>query len=440
MTEHVPPHNLEAELSVLGAVLFDNAALAKTDLLPEDFYLPKHADLFRAMLALQKDNDAIDLITLDEHLKRERLVEKVGGIQYLSRIANSVPTAANIKYHARIVREKAQLRRLRRSAMALLGEIDKGEATIEELYERHKRLLGDMAGANAGEILSMEDVAKKVSRFVDQRYYKRHELSGVPTGFKELDFYTDGWQAGDSIVIGARPGHGKTAFVLDSAEKSGERCGIISIEMSEQQLGIRSLAKQSRVGLTQLRRGFFDKEEWPNITQALGRMAELPIWMAFSSSSGLEIERATAKMVEECRIKLLIVDYIQLAKGSDGKRERKREEEVGEISRLLKRLAKLHGIPVIGISQLNRAVEQRSNKHPTLADLRDSGQIEQDADIVIFLHRENPRASKAPVPVKLIIAKGRNIETGEIKLMFDGQHMTFYDELEGGEGEEEQRG
>lgn len=427
----LPPQDIEAEQSVLGAIIFEYEAMSNSELVPEDFYRPAHIEIYKAMMSLQKTNEAIDIITLTDALRRSNAIDKAGGIAYLSQLANAVPTAANIKYHARIVKDKARRRGIIYSARRLIQDVHAG-TELQDLYARYRDVAGMLALAGAGSDVSMMDVARIVDRHIERRHAMKSEISGVTSGYRDLDLVTDGWQPGELIVIGARPGHGKTAFVLDMARKAGVSVGIVSLEMSEMQLGVRVLASMTNIELTRLRKAYINRDEWPVIARELGRMADLPIYFEFRTRRISEIERVAARMIEKHGIQLLIMDYIQLGGGEENNRFRMREEEIAEISRGLKKMAVEYQIPVIGLSQLSRDVEKRGDKRPILADLRNSGQIEQDADVVIFLWKTDLKAKECITEV--CIAKGRNIETATIRLWFDGPHMSYKDVAENLEG------
>ncbi len=424
----LPPQNIEAEQAVLGAALSESTCFGKVRLEPDDFYREQHRIIYRAMLDLHRRHETIDIVTLTDHLKKQKEMEKVGGIAYLSTLAQTIISSARVEKHAKIVREKSLRRKLGAASRQLAAEaLANEEATLEELYVKFKGIISELSqGGEVGKTIKMDEVARIVGSYIEKRYNNRHEISGIDTGYRDLNLFLDGWQPG-FYVIGARPGHGKTALVLDSAQKSGVPVGMISIEMDELQLGIRVAAAQSRVPLTRLLKGYIDKNDWPNITRAMARMAEMPITLDFTSRTAIDIERRAAKMVDEDGIKILIVDYIQLVAVSEKKWYRKREEEVAEISRLMKYLAKLHRIPVIGISSLNREAEGRGDKRPMLRDLRESGQIEFDADVVLLLYRKKERKDRA----ELILEKVRNGPTGVVYLGFDGEHMTYNDLDEG---------
>lgn len=428
----LPPQDIEAERSVLGAIMFEYEAMSRAELAPEDFYKPAHVVIYKAMMSLRKNNEAIDIITLTDALRRTNSLEKAGGIVYLSQLANAVPTATNIKYHAKIVWDKSQRRKIIKSARLLTQDVQDGELELHDLYARYRDMSGLLALAGIGGSVSMMDVAKIVDKHIERRHQMKSDISGVASGYKDLDLITDGWQAGELIVIGARPGHGKTAFVLDMARKAGVPIGIVSLEMSEMQLGVRVLASMTGIELTRLRKAYINRDEWPIIARELGRMADLPIFFEFKTRKISEIERAAAMMVEKHGIQMLIMDYIQLGGGEENSRFRMREEEIADISRGLKKIAVEYQMPVIGLSQLSRDVEKRGDKRPILSDLRNSGQIEQDADIVIFLWKTDLKAKECVTEV--CIAKGRNIETATIKLWFDGPHMSYKNLAENLEG------
>jgi len=421
----LPPQDIEAEQAVLGAIILESDALKRIDLAPEDFYKPSHVVIYQSMLNVQKRNEAVDIVTLTHDLKKRNKLDAAGGIVYLSLLANSIPTAANILYHARIVQDKAKRRGIMRDAQKMIQDVTSGELELQDLYARYRDVSGRLARAGANTTVNMSEIARRVDKHLERRYQIKSDVSGVSSGYRDLDLITDGWQAGELIVIGARPGHGKTAFVLDMARKSGVPVGIVSLEMSEMQLGIRILASMTGIELTRLRKAYINRDEWPMITQELGRMSELPIFFDFRVRKISEIERAAARMVESQGIEMLVMDYIQLAGGEDIRRNRIREEEIAEISRGLKKIASDYQIPVIGLSQLSRDVEKRGDKRPILADLRNSGQIEQDADVVIFLWKADFKSKECMTEVS--IAKGRNIETGTVRLWFDGPRMTYKD-------------
>jgi len=402
--DRLPPQNLEAEQSILGAVLIDNNALPRAlEILdPGDFYKLSHRKLFYAMTELFDKNEPIDLITLTDYLKKKDELEVVGGIAYLSSLINTIPTAANVKYHSNIVRERALLRGLLRSANDIAGKVYENSLDAEDLVDYAEKSIFDIS-----------DKRVKAS-FVTLK----EAITGVPSGFKDLDDLTTGFQKGDLIVIGGRPSMGKTAFSLNVAQHVGlemkEPVAIFSLEMSKEQLALRMLCSEAMVNSNSIRKGFIKKEDWHKLTSAASNLTGAPIFIDDSSAiTVLELRAKARRLKMEHGLSLVIVDYLQLMKGK-GSFER-REQEISDISRSLKGLAKELHVPVIAVSQLNRSVESRRPPKPMLADLRESGAIEQDADVILFLYRDevynkdNPgNKGKAEVD----IAKQRNGPAG----------------------------
>lgn len=422
--KNLPPQNIEAEQAILGAILQDNKAFSKAvveGLVQEDFYSPKHGVIYRAFLDLFDKNDPVDIVTISAWLRTAGEIDRIGGVGYLSTLMDSVPTAANIKYHARIVKEKAALRSVLEISRDMYDGVYAG-SSADEVLAHMRNKTSTLCNGRGGDIVSMSDVAKHTFDFVEKRYNTKDAISGIRTGFADVDRLTDGLQRGDMIVIAGRPGGCKSALALTLAQNADCPCGFISLEMTKTQLGLRSLSSLSNVGIMNLRKGLLDKDHWPALVKATGRMVELPIHFSFQVRNVLQLEQAITQMVERHGIELLIVDYLQRVRNASAKT---REREVAEVSSLLKDMALTHNIPVIALCQLNRMIESRNDKTPTLADLRDSGQIEQDADVVIFLHREDLQATSGPVD--LIFAKGRNIGVGTVRLYWDGSRMTFHD-------------
>ncbi len=435
--ERLPPQNIEAEQSVLGAIILDNEALPKALEIvgDDDFYKDSHRRIYRAVLDLFDKNEPIDIVTLTDHLRKTDDLEAVGGLSYLSHLANSIPTSANIRYHARIVREKALLRSLIRSATHITSKVYEDSLDADEMVDYAERTIFEIAEKRTKTSFStMREVIKDTFKMIEHLYDKKEAITGVPSGFKDLDELTSGFQPGDLIVVGGRPGMGKTAFALNIAQHVAielkEPIAIFSLEMAKEQLALRMLCAESMVDSSRVRKGFISREDWPKLTAAAGRLAEAPIYIDDSSAiTVLEIRAKARRLkVEHGGLSLVVVDYLQLMR-SRGTFER-REQEISEISRSLKALAKELRVPVIALSQLNRGVEQRGEKIPTLADLRESGAIEQDADVILFLYRDeiynknNPEnRGKADVH----IAKQRNGPTGVITLSFLADKTRFVD-------------
>jgi len=419
--DRLPPQNLEAEQSILGAILIDNEALPKAlEILdPEDFYKQSHKKIFNVMTELFERNEPIDLITLTDHLKRKEAFDAVGGLSYLSALVNMVPTAANIKYHSRIVREKALLRGLLRSATEIASKVYEENLDAEDLVDYAEKSIFDISDKKIkASFVTLKEVIKDSFEMIERLYDKKETITGVPSGFSDLDEYTTGFQKGDLIIVGGRPSMGKTAFALNVAQYVGlemkEPVAIFSLEMAKEQLAFRMLCAEAMVNSNSIRKGFIKKEDWHKLTGAASKLTGAPIFIDDSSAiTVLELRAKARRLKMEHGLSLVVVDYLQLMRGK-GSFER-REQEISDISRSLKALSKELSVPVIAVSQLNRSVEQRRPPKPMLADLRESGAIEQDADVILFLYRDeiynkdNP-ANKGKAEVD--IAKQRNGPAG----------------------------
>jgi len=419
--DKLPPQNLEAEQSILGAVLIDNEALPKAlEILdPEDFYKQSHRKIFNVMTELFERNEPIDLITLTDHLKRKEAFDAVGGLSYLSSLVNMVPTAANIKYHSKIIREKALLRGLLRSATEIAGKVYEDNLDAEDLVDYAEKSIFDISDKKVkASFVTLKEVIKDSFEMIERLYDKKETITGVPSGFSDLDELTTGFQKGDLVIVGGRPSMGKTAFALNVAQYVGlemkEPVAIFSLEMTKEQLAFRMLCAEAMVNSNSVRKGFIKKEDWHKLTGAASKLTGAPIFIDDSSSiTVLELRAKARRLKMEHGLSLVIVDYLQLMRGK-GSFER-REQEISDISRSLKALSKELSVPVIAVSQLNRSVEQRRPAKPMLADLRESGAIEQDADVILFLYRDeiynkdNP-ANKGKAEVD--IAKQRNGPAG----------------------------
>jgi replicative DNA helicase len=417
----LPPQNIEAEQSILGAILIDNNALPKTlEILdPEDFYKLSNRKIFNAMTELFDKNEPIDLITLTDYLRKKDDLEAIGGISYLSSLVDMIPTAANVKYHSHIVREKALLRGLLRSANEIAGKVYEDNLDAEDLVDYAEKSIFDISDKRVkASFVSLKEVIKSSFEMIEHLYDKKETVTGVPSGFKDLDDLTTGFQKGDLIVVGGRPSMGKTAFTLNVAQHVGldmrEPVAIFSLEMSKEQLALRMLCSEAMVNSNSIRKGFIKKEDWHKLTSAASNLTGAPIFIDDSSAiTVLELRAKARRLKMEHGLSLVVVDYLQLMKGK-GSFER-REQEISDISRSLKGLAKELHVPVIAVSQLNRSVESRRPPKPMLADLRESGAIEQDADVILFLYRDevynkdNP-ANKGKAEVD--IAKQRNGPAG----------------------------
>lgn len=426
--DKLPPQNIEAEQSVLGSILLDDSALTTAlELLKyDDFYKESHRKIFGAMADLFDKNEPIDLITLTDHLKRKNNFDAVGGTEYLTALVTIVPTSANIRYHSKIVREKALLRGLLRSAHDIAQTVYENNLDPEEMVDYAEKNIFDISDKRINvSFVTLKDLIKDSFQMIEHMYDKKETVTGLPTGYLELDKLTTGFQKGDLIVIGGRPSMGKTAFSLNVAQHVAlelkEPVAIFSLEMSKEQLMFRMLCSEARVDSNKIRKGFIKKEDWHKLTSAAGNLAEAPIFIDDSSGlSVLEMRAKARRLKSDHGLSLVIVDYLQLMRGR-GKAET-REQEISEISRSLKALAKELRVPVIALSQLNRGVETRTGtKKPNLADLRESGAIEQDADVIIFLYRDeiyNRESEDNKGRAEVIVSKQRNGPTGEVTLSF----------------------
>lgn len=435
--DKLPPQNIEAEQSVLGAILLDNNALytAFELITQDDFYKDSNRKIFMAMTELLEKNEPIDIITLTDHLRRKDHLDTIGGVQYLTSLASTIPTSANVRFHSKIVREKSMVRGLLRSVTDIARNVYETEQDAEELIDYAEKTIFDLSERRISPSFSvLKDVIKDSFQMIEQLYDKKEAVTGVPSGFKELDEITTGLQKSDLIIIGGRPSMGKTAFSLNIAQHVGvnlkEPVAIFSLEMSKEQLAFRMLCSEAMVDSNNIRKGFIRKDDWHKLTSAAGKLAESPIFIDDSSAiSVLEMRAKARRLKVEHGLSLIIVDYLQLMRGR-GNAER-REQEISEISRSLKGLAKELRVPVIALSQLNRGVETRTgNKKPTLADLRESGAIEQDADVIIFLYRDevyNKDSNDNKGKAEIIISKQRNGPTGIVNLSFISHCTRFVD-------------
>ncbi|GBE06268.1 MAG TPA: replicative DNA helicase [Nitrospirae bacterium] len=433
--DRLPPQNIEAEQSVLGAVLLENEALASVIevLLPEDFYKDAHKKIFLAMRELYEKNEPIDLITLTEQLSRKDQLEEIGGASYLSAIVNQIPTSANIKYHSKIVKEKSLVRNLIRTATEVVTmSYDEGVEVNDLLDKAETKMFALSEKMVKGSFVHVKDVLKDTIEMVDKLYNTKELITGLPTGFRDLDEKTTGFHPGDLIVVGARPGMGKTAFCLNIATYVGIHVkvpvALFSLEMSKELIVLRMVCAEAEVNSQSVRSGYHTREDYRKLVNAAGRLAEAPIFIDDSFNTVLEIRAKARRLKAEHGLGLIIVDYLQLMRGEGSYIAR--EQVVSDISRSFKALAKDLSVPLIVISQLNRSCEQRGDdRHPLIADLRESGAIEQDADTILFLYRADYyKAKDAEAGVAdLDIAKQRNGPTQRINLTFIDKLTKFKD-------------
>jgi len=432
----LPPQNQEAEQSVIGAMLIDNDAINRVveEVTPEDFYRPANRKIYEAIVELYQKNEPADLVTVTTKLKDSDSLEEIGGAAYLASLVDAVPSSANVGFYARIVREKSVLRRLIEGASAIAERGYRDEGDVDDCVDAAEKIIFDIAQKRLKQgFASVKEVVKDSFKAIEQLYERKELITGVPTGFKELDRLTCGFQKSDLIIIAGRPSMGKTAFALNICENaalnSGTVCAIFSLEMSKEQLVQRMLCSRAEVDASKLRGGFLSESDWPKLTRAAGLLSEAQIFIDDTPAINvLELRAKSRRLQKNHGLDMIVVDYLQLMRGVG--RIENREREISEISRALKALAKELGVPVIALSQLNRGVEARQDKRPQLSDLRESGAIEQDADVIAFVYRdemynkESPDAGKA----EILIGKQRNGPTGKAMLAFRG-NITRFDDL-----------
>ncbi|MGI6547413.1 MAG: replicative DNA helicase [Bacillota bacterium] len=432
LIDRVPPQNLEAEQSVLGSMLLEREAVLKAMELirPGDFYREAHRIIYEAMVRVSEQGDAIDTITVSAELQRRGLLEDVGGIAYLTSLANAVPTAANVYYYARIVEEKARLRELLSAVAQISARVYEGSEDAEVLIDEAEQAIFKIAeGMHRQPFVGLKELLKDTFERVEHLFLNKGEVIGVPSGFTDLDNLTSGFHPSELIILAARPSSGKTTLGLNiacHAALNGTPTGVFSLEMSKEQLAQRILCSEAHVDAQRLRTGFLQDKDWQKLSRALGRLGEAPILVDDTASiSVIELRARARRMRAEHDIGLIIVDYLQLMR-THGRFEN-RQQEVSEISRSLKALARELQIPVIALSQLSRAVEQRQDRRPQLSDLRESGAIEQDADLVMFIYF-NPEKNQGDDQnlAEIIIAKQRNGPTGSIELVFRKDIGRFF--------------
>jgi replicative DNA helicase len=431
------PHNLEAERSVLGAILLHNEAFnhAAEVIDAADFYRDAHRRIFDKMVKLSERGGAIDLVTLKEELGRSGELDEVGGPAYITALVDGVPRSMNVEHYARIIKEKATLRNLIFSANKILATAYEGEEDADVILDQAEHAIFAIADDKIRDgFVSLRDLAQSSLETIEQLHARKELITGVPTGFTDLDEMTSGLQPSDLIIVAARPSMGKTSLVLNIAQHVGTRTektvGLFSLEMSKEQLFLRMLTAEARIDAQRMRRGYLGERDWGRLSQAIGTLSDAKIFIDDSPSIGvLEMRAKCRRLAAEHDLDLVIIDYIQLMQGRG--RFENRTLELASISRSLKGLAKEMRVPVVVLSQLSRAPEARSQHRPQLSDLRESGALEQDADVVIFIYREDMYAEKNEPPAEgegvaeLIIGKQRNGPTGTVKLAFIREFTRF---------------
>ena len=433
--QKLPPQSIEAEESILSTILLDNSTLLDVleILSPEDFYRTAHQKIFSAVADLFAKAEPVDLVTLTNLLRDNDQLEEIGGAAYLARLVDSVPSAINIQHYARIVRDKSSLRRLIARANEITRQCYEGGGDLDEVIDFAEGAIFEISeNKNRTAFHPLNKIIESNIDALEERQGNRALVTGVPTGFSRLDHMTSGLQGGDLIILAARPSMGKTALALNMARNAAiegnVQVAVFSLEMSKEQLSMRMLCAEARVDSSRLRGGFLNPEDWNRITDAAGVLSEIPVFIDDSPDiSATSIRTKSRRLKLDKGLGLVIVDYLQLMKGRTS--TERRDLEISEISRSLKLLAKELGVPVVALSQLNRKLEERSDKRPQLSDLRESGALEQDADVVAFIYRDevynkdenNPNRGTA----EIILAKQRNGPTGVVPLTFLNAYTRF---------------
>jgi replicative DNA helicase len=431
--DKLPPQNIEAEMATLGSMLLD------ADVIPEilevineeDFYKEEHKILFATILILFDTRKKADILTVSEDLNKKKSLERIGGTAYLATLVDFVPSSANAVQYAQIIKEKSVLRSLITSATQIISSVYKEDEDVSVILDKAERLIFEISDKRVeGGYVHIRDIIKDGIELIESLYHKKSHITGVPTGFMDFDIKTAGLQKGDLVILAGRPSMGKSALATSIAEYVAVEekipVAIFSIEMSKEQLMQRFLCSQAKVDIQKLRTGLLAPSEWPLLTSAAGKLSEAPIYIDDTAAISVFELRAKARRLKAHHdIQLIIVDYLQMMRGMQ--QSESRQQEISEISRALKSLAKELRVPLIGVSQLSRAVESRQDHRPQLSDLRESGAIEQDADVVVLLLREeyyNATSDNKGI-AEAIIAKQRNGPTGSVQLGFVKEYMKF---------------
>ena len=434
--DRIPPQNLDAEQAVLGSLMVDRELVPVVSEIVrrEDFYAPHHGTLYEVIVALYERGEPVDKISVAEELRRRRLLDDVGGLDFLTQLLNAVPTTASAEYYAKVVAEKAVLRSLitaggRISVMGFEPTDD-----VEETLDQCEQMIFQIGNRHSGGFTLVKDLLKPAFEQINKLYHQQGQITGVPSGFKSLDQFTAGFQPGELVIIAARPSMGKTSLCLNvavhAAKQAGKSVALFSLEMSSNQLIQRLLSAESKIDAQRLRSGNIKDEDWGKISAAMGELADLSIHIDDSAALRVSEVRSRARRLHAKHgLDVVMVDYLQLLQSSNIKAVN-RVEIIDDICRGLKTLAKELGVPVIALAQLNRSPEMRNDKRPLLSDLRESGGIEQEADVVAFIYRDdyyNPPTPENENIAEIIIAKQRNGPTGTVMLRFDKKHTSFSD-------------
>jgi replicative DNA helicase len=439
----LPPQNVEAEQSVLGGILIENGAIHRVmELLsPDDFYRDAHKRIFNGLLDLSERDEPADLITLTHELRKKDQLDSVGGASYVASLIDAIPTAANIESYARIVKEKAVLRRLIEAATEIVTQGYEDREDVEGLLDEAERAIFQIADNRVRpSFYPIREIVKSSFKNLEKLFEKKEMITGVPSGFKNLDLLTAGFQPSDLIIVAGRPSMGKTAICLNFAQYAAVEkhvpVAIFSLEMSKEQLVLRMLCSEAQVDASRIRTGFLSESDWPKLTLAAGNLSDASIFIDDTAAlSILELRAKARRLKGEHGLGLLIVDYLQLMRGRTTIENR--QQEISEISRSLKALAKELSTPVIAVSQLSRRSESREDKRPQMSDLRESGAIEQDADLILFIYRDEVynRTEDNRGKAEVIIGKQRNGPIGKVDMTFLDKFTAFKDLYTGPPGD-----
>ncbi|MGB6067488.1 MAG: replicative DNA helicase [Desulfomonilaceae bacterium] len=431
----LPPQFLEGERAILGGLLIDNDSLPKVlaTLAADDFYREAHRNVYKAVTILFNRNEPVDWVTLTAALKEAGLLENIGGPAFLAELVDAVPSAANIEHYTRVVKEKAVLRQLISASTEISTRCYEEHGSLDEFVDQCEELIFKVGESRIQSgFVHVKPLMNEAFKMVEALYDRKENITGVASGFSDLDGLTAGFQRSDLVIIAGRPSMGKTSFALNVAMNAaidgGVPTAVFSLEMSKEQIALRILCAKAKVNLKSLRTGYLIQEDWGRLTQAVGSISDSPLYVDDTPAiNTLEIRAKARRLKKERDLGLIVVDYLQLMRGAT--KSDSREKEISEISRSLKALAKELNLPVIALSQLNRKVEERPNKRPQLADLRESGAIEQDADVILFIYRDevynksedNPKKGEA----EIIVGKQRNGPIGMVTAVFDSRFSTF---------------
>lgn len=434
LADRTPPHNIEAEQAVLGAIFLEQEALVTaTEIITSgDFYRPAHQRIYKVMVELGERGEPVDLVTVTAELDNRKQLEDVGGVTYLTDLANAVPTAANVEYYCRIIEQKAILRQLIRTATKIVTDgFNQSEDLGNLLSDAERNIMQISQKRSRGGFQHIKDVLMEAYERIEVMSTSKGEITGIPTGYPDLDKMTSGLHASELIILAARPAVGKTAFALNVAQNIAARAGmavaIFSLEMGAAQLVMRMICAEGNIDAGKMRTGYLDEDDWRKLTMSIGTLSKAPVYIDDTPGVTMPDIRSKCRRLkaEQGELGLVLIDYLQLISGKgDGAN---RQQEVSEISRSLKLMARELNCPVIALSQLSRSVESRQDKRPMLSDIRESGSIEQDADIVAFLYREDyyDKETEEQNVIEVIIGKQRSGPTGTVKLAFLKEYNKF---------------